>query len=101
MAECFETLKEKDRITEEQKRDEEMRQRSLEEELQTLQRQLDLQRNRPTQTNDKETDLEIREGISVESRVLENEPPRRADNGKSNLEMKKIELERLQRQIAV
>lgn len=101
MAECFETLKEKDRITEEQKRDEEMRQRSLEEELQTLQRQLHLQRNRPTQTNDKETDLEIREGISVESRVLENEPPRRADNGKSNLEMKKIELERLQRQIAV
>lgn len=46
----FETLKEKDRITEEQKRAEERRQHSLEEELQSLQRQLDLQRNRPTQT---------------------------------------------------
>ena len=100
MAECFETLQEKDRITEEQKRDEERRRHSLEEELQSLQRQLDLQRNRPTQTN-KERNLEIREGRSVENRVLENEPPRRADDEKSKLERKKAELERLQRQIAV
>ena len=100
MAECFETLKEKDRITEEQKRDNERRQHSLEEELQSLQRQLDLQRNRPAQTN-KESDSEIREDRSVENRVLENEPPRRADDEKSKLERKKVELERLQRQIAV
>ena len=65
-----------------------------------MQRQLDLQRNRPAQTN-KESDSEIREDRSVENRVLENEPPRRADDEKSKLERKKVELERLQRQIAV